>query len=97
MTRPILKLKSPPVRWRVETAQIVQLPEFIEALTIEQLRQELQKLACTYRPRPGKPPLGLLSFRYEHDCNERIAVVHAYFRGSDKKLKRFARLRKVVR
>lgn len=96
MSRPILKLKAPITTWKVETAQMVQMPQTVEAITLEVLRQELQKLACTYRPRPGRPSLGLLTFRYEHDKQDRINVVHAYFKGHDKKLKRFARLRRAA-
>jgi len=94
MSRPMLSLKAPITRWRVETAQMVRMPQEVEALSLEVLREQLQCYADTYRTRPGFPPLGLLTFRYETDNRLRVKVVHAYFTGRDRKLKRFARLRR---
>lgn len=94
MGRPTITLRGPISTWTVESSQMVRMPDKIEAVSVEALRHELQRIAATYRPRPGKPPLGILTFRYEHDRHDRIEVVHAYFRGSDQKLKRFARLRR---
>lgn len=94
MTRPVLKLKAPMTKWKVEASHMVRMPNELEALSLEVLRHELQTLTQRYRPRPGKPPLGLLTFRYETDDRDRVNVVHAYFTGADRKLKRFARLRR---
>lgn len=94
MNRPTLKLRAPLTRWRVETSQMVRMPDDIEALSLEVLREVLQNYADTYRARPGFPPLGILTYRYETDSRSRVIVVHSYFTGRDKKLKRFARLRR---
>lgn len=95
MPRPTLQLKSPITTWEVEVASIVKMPQYIEAMTLGLLRQELHRLSRTYRPRIGYPPLGPLTFRYEHDQNDHINRIHAYFTGKDSKLKRFARLRRL--
>lgn len=94
MSRPQLKLKAPITRWKVETSQMVQMPNELEAMSLDILRHDLQTLTQLYRPRRGKPALGLLTFRYETDEDDRVNVVHAYFTGTDGKLKRFARLRR---
>lgn len=94
MNKPLLKLKAPITQWKVEASHMVEMPDKLEALNLDVLRHQLQQLTLRYRPSRGKPPLGPLTFRYETDEQDRVTIIHAYFTGRDKKLKRFARLRR---
>ena len=97
MTRPKLKLASipDPQVWRVEVHNIVRLDKSYETTTLAELRELLQHAASKYRETPENPPLGPLSFRYEHDERDRVVVVHALFTNKHGNPQRFARLRRI--
>lgn len=86
-------------RWNVETSHLVAshgeaIPDYIETTTLDQLRTCLQHLANGKEVRDDRPPLGELTYRYEHDKFDRVTVVHAYFINKHNKLARFMRLRR---
>jgi hypothetical protein len=80
-------------RWIVEKGWKVNMPDDIEAASLDDLRKSLQDLADTYRPTDHSPSLGELEYRYElDDEDEEVIVVHAYFRDKHQNLQRFARV-----
>lgn len=79
--------------WHVEKSYKLRAPDYIKAPTPGRLRTKLQSLADTYRPRPGSPALGRLTFRYEFDDKtDEVKTVYAYFHNRHGKLSRFMRL-----
>lgn len=97
MTRLILKPSTIPALqvWQVEVHNIVRLDKSYEAASIADIRELLQHASNKYRETSSNPPLGPLSFRYEHDERDRVIVVHALFTNKQGNPQRFARLRRV--
>lgn len=81
--------------WNVEASYKVRAPQFIKASSVPRLRTKLQSLADTYRPRPGSPALGRLTFRYELDeRSDEVNTIYAYYENRHGKRARFMRLRR---
>lgn len=79
--------------WKVETSHLVNHPPEYEAFDHFDLYRQVQTTADARKAVPGRLPFGQLEFRAEEVEGE-VRVIHAYFRGKDKK-RRFMRLRRV--
>lgn len=81
-------------RWVVERSYRVSGPMIYQCHNLDELRQQLQNRANSYRATEDAPPLGELEFRYDLDENELVNVVIAYFRDKNQIKQRFIRVRR---
>lgn len=80
--------------WKVEKSYKVRAPRTIKAEETRYLERRVKDLADLYHPRPGSPPLGEITFRYELDEFQEPVVAHAYFINKHGDSQRFMRLRR---
>lgn len=90
-------LEQPPAdtEWVVEQSHRVQAIRSINSDTLPELRSRLQALADEVPVHARKQyPYGPLDYRYECDEDDRVSVVHAYFKGHNGLRRRFMKLRR---
>lgn len=82
------------MRYLIEMSHMVDVPAYVEAATIPELRRWVQDKADSKKVRSDRPAIGELSYRYNLDAAGETIVVHAYFIGSNGLKRRFMRLRR---
>lgn len=82
--------------WKIEKSYLVALPNAVEVEDMTELRSWVQDRADAKAIRVDRPPIGKLHFRYEHDDDDQVSVVHVYFHDHKGALRRFMRLRKMA-
>lgn len=76
--------------WIVMSSHLIAVPPTIWAMTIPELRSQVQR--CADERIDEK--VGPIEYRYELDERDEFSVVHCYFRGKNGKIRRFMKLRR---